>query len=76
MGKPGPVEIFDTGPINVEDFIDRAKQQLDSFGKNMNNLKTMKRKRQSLFNWYMTFGFWNESLEYIDELEAFGSPGG
>jgi len=68
MGKPGPIEYFDTPPMNIDKFIERAKLELECFCLNVKNLKGLKDKQQSLFNWYITFGFWNESLEYLDEI--------
>ena len=55
--------------INVAKFVEAAKLELDDFAKNMNNLEKFKDKELTLFEWYAYFGWWNESLHFIDEIE-------
>lgn len=74
MSKPGPLEIFNSGPYDIDEWVKQCKVSLDAFADNMKHLKISP---LSKFEWFYTFGYWNEALEYIDEFpEYFGQAGG
>lgn len=65
------LDIYDP-PDNITDvgeFIKIAKAALDSFAINMDHLDKFKNRELTIFEWYAYFGWWNESLNFIDEIE-------
>lgn len=68
MGKPGKLEWFNSDPISVDVYVEHAKHQLDAFAANMKNLGL---KDLTEFEWFYTFGFWNEALEFRDEFPKY-----
>lgn len=65
MGKPGLREWFEYGPLTIDEFVEETKLSLDAFAENMKNLGTTD--NLTNFQWFYTFGFWNEALEFLDE---------
>jgi hypothetical protein len=58
---------LDTEPMDIDTFSECAQKDLDRFVKNIKHLKTLKNKSISLFRWYIMFGYWNESLNFLQE---------
>lgn len=59
---------FDTGPIDIDEFVISAQKDLDNFATNVRVLENLKNKQMTQFRWYVTFGYWAEYLNHFDEL--------
>ena len=68
MGKPGPIETVNNPKLTLDEFRDELVKQADCFVRNLKNLPNKYQKSRTLFEWFYTLGWWNESLEYIDEF--------
>jgi hypothetical protein len=68
MGKPGPREWFEHGPLTIDEFVKETKAALDEFSENMKNLGTTN--NLTNFQWFYTFGYWTEALEFLDEYRG------
>jgi hypothetical protein len=69
MGKPGDHKLFDIANLTVEEFVEEARHELSLFLVNMKQLK--EGAKRSYFEWFYTFGFWNEALEFRDEFPQY-----
>jgi len=65
MGKPGPLEMFNSTPCSVDEFCDETIADIEAFRANM---KHHNQEDRTMFNWFYLFGFWNEALEFRDEF--------
>lgn len=65
---PFELDQLDTEPMDIDAFHKYAWKDLCYFVRNVKHLKSFKNKNLSLFEWYIIFGRWNESLNFIDEL--------
>lgn len=71
MGKPGPLELFDSHPMTINEFEDEVIQSVRGFCKNLRNLDNFKNNKLTFFEWYFTFGYWNEAMEFLDEMPKY-----
>lgn len=68
MGKPGSREIFESDPMTIDEWVTGMHYAVDAFADNMRRLELG---LLTDFEWFYTFGFWNESLEFRDEYPGY-----
>lgn len=65
MAKPCNIKFMNNPIVNIERFKEILTAELDGFVQNMKKLNV---EPQTYFEWFYTLGWWNESLEYMDEF--------
>ncbi len=63
-----PLDDIDTNPISLDEFGASAIKDICGFVDNIRGLSSLANKQLTQFEWYMTFGYWCEYLNYFDEL--------
>lgn len=59
---------LDTTPMDIDEFEASVIRDICLFVSNIRKLPSLVDKQMTEFEWYMTFGYWAEYLNYFDEL--------